>query len=411
MNKHLTNDNNLNHQITVSEAYSLATDHLIAQRYEEAFKLCSTILLTTPNHIEAINLLGVIAQKIGRHDIAAEHFQQAININSKISKLHFNLATSLLPLGQKEEAILSYTKAISLEPSLPEFHYNLANVHKELKRFKEAIASYKKAISINPIYIDAHFHLGSSLIEDEQFDEAVKCFKKLLTIKPDFPEATHLLNALTGNTSETAPREYVKGVFNSYADNFESHLINTLKYKTPSLIKDAVVKHVGDKKNFKSVLDIGCGTGLMGVEVRDIAEKLIGIDLSENMISLAKKKSVYDDLYVDDIIDRMQSLNSNFELILASDVFVYIGDLEPIFRCINKYSTKETIFAFSTEHTDDDGFIIQNTGRYAHSKSYIFTLAEKLGLKIEYFTKTKLRKHKSANNWLIGGIYILTTYR
>ncbi|MBF0357846.1 MAG: tetratricopeptide repeat protein [Magnetococcales bacterium] len=350
----------------------------------------------------------MIAQKIGRHDLAAEQFQQAINVNNSIAKLHFNLGTSLLPLGRKEEAIACYKKAISLDPNLPEFHYNLANIFKEIKRFNDAAAYYKQAISIQPNYIDAYFHLGSTLTENEQFDEAINCFQKLLTIKPGFPAAQHLLNALTGNTSDSAPREYVKGVFNSYADNFENHLVKTLEYKTPSLINEAILNFAGLEKRFKNVLDVGCGTGLMGVEVRDISEKLIGIDLSENMVGLAEKKGVYDELHVDDIIDRMQSLDVSFDLIIASDVFVYIGDLSQVFYCANKCLTNSSLFVFSTEHTENQEFIIQNTGRYAHSKNYIFSVAEKSGFHVEYFTNTKLRKHKTENNWIIGGIYLLT---
>jgi predicted TPR repeat methyltransferase len=408
MNRNLKPDSQYKSEKAINAAYSLATDHLIGQRYGEAYQICSTIIQADPNHIEATNLLGVIAQKIGRHDLAAEQFQQAININSNIAKLHFNLGTALLPLRRKEEAIECYKKAISLEPNLPEFHYNIANILKDLKRFNDAILSYKKAISIKPNYIDAHFHLGSALTESEKFDEAILCFQKLLTIKPDFPEAEHLLNAITGKTSDSAPIEYVKGVFNSYADNFESHLIKTLEYKTPSLIKEAILNFVETGKKFNNVLDLGCGTGLIGVEVRDISERLIGIDLSENMIRLAEKKRVYDELYVDDIIDRMQSINTNFDLIIASDVFVYIGDLSSIFHCVKEHSTQSSLFAFSTEHSDGNEFTIQNTGRYAHSKDYVFSIVEKSGFHVEYFTKTKLRKHKNASNWIIGGVYLLT---
>ncbi|MBF0445168.1 MAG: tetratricopeptide repeat protein, partial [Magnetococcales bacterium] len=233
-------------QMTNSDAYLLATNHFLAERYVEAYQTCSAIILSNPNHIDAINLLGVIAQKIGRHDLAAEQFLKAININGNIAKLYFNLGTSLLPLERKTEAISCYKKAIELQPELPEFHYNLANILKSQKKFDKAIASYKTAISIQPDFLDAHFHLGSTLTECERFDEAIVCFQKSLAIKPDFPEAEHLLNALTNKTSASAPKEYVRGVFNSYADNFESHLIKILEYKTPALIRDTILDFRGE---------------------------------------------------------------------------------------------------------------------------------------------------------------------
>ncbi|MBF0383981.1 MAG: hypothetical protein HQL69_23435 [Magnetococcales bacterium] len=124
------------------------------------------------------------------------------------------------------------------------------------------------------------------------------------------------------------------------------------------------------------------------------------------MVSLAGKKKVYDELYVDDIIDGMNSLNTRINLVVASDVLVYIGDLLPVFNCVKKYSTQGSVFAFSTEHTDRQEFVLQNTGRYAHSKDYLLSVIEEAGFHLKYFTKTRLRKHKDKDNWIIGGIYL-----
>ncbi len=47
-------------------------------------------------------------------------------------------------------------------------------------------------------------------------------YKKAIALKPDYFEAKHLLSALTGETTATAPREYIEGLFNNYASKFDN---------------------------------------------------------------------------------------------------------------------------------------------------------------------------------------------
>ena len=110
-------------------------------------------------------------------------------------------------------------------------------------------------------------------------------------------EVRHMLSALTGNKNETAPREYVENLFDGYSKKFETSLVDTLEYKTPKLIRDILIKPI-DGKILGSVLDLGCGTGLLGPEVRRHCSQLEGIDLSSKMLKFAKQKNVYDKLIV-----------------------------------------------------------------------------------------------------------------
>ena len=177
-----------------------------------------------------------------------------------------------------------------------------------------------------------------------------------------------------------------------------------LKYKTPKLIRDILIKP-NSKDTLGSVLDLGCGTGLLGPEIKNNCSKLEGIDLSNKMLTLAKQKNVYDKLTQTDIVEYLSTMPLDFDYYVALDVFIYVGDLTEIFRLIKSRNKKPGYLVFSTEHTVKDGYHLLRTGRYSHSKSYIESLCKKFDYNICHFSTNHLRKEK--DEFLTGGIYVL----
>jgi tetratricopeptide (TPR) repeat protein len=240
-------------QLTVDEAYTQAIDHFSAERYNEADKLCTAIVQALPNHIDAINLLGVIAQQVNRHDLAVQQFQRAINIDSSRGLLYYNLGISLYQSGQKEmavqtlqaaaekepanreiadylqgiinenrtdaeitdshsvaleylekgischqtvridEAIHWYKKSLELQSENPTTLSNLGFALSTKGNLEEAVANYQKAIAIKPDYADAHNNLGNTLKDQCKLEEAVASYQKAITNKPDFADAHYNL--------------------------------------------------------------------------------------------------------------------------------------------------------------------------------------------------------------------------
>jgi len=247
--------------------------------------------------------------------------------------------------------------------------------------------------------------MGNALKEQGKLEEAEEAYTKVLAIKPDYESAKHLLSALTGTTPKTAPREYVEELFDDYSEKFEDSLVNKLEYKTPKLIRNILIK-LNDNQALGSVLDLGCGTGLLGPEIKKYCSKLEGIDLSNKMLTLAKQKNVYDQLTQTDIVEYLSTMHLDFDYYIASDVFVYIGELTEIFRLIKSRNKKPGHLVFSTEHTEKDGYHLLRTGRYSHSKSYIESLCKKFDYNISHFSTNDLRKEKG--DFLTGGIYVLS---
>jgi len=214
-----------------------------------------------------------------------------------------------------------------------------------------------------------------------------------------------MLYALTGNKNKTAPREYVENLFDGYSKNFEASLVDKLEYKVPKLIKNILIKPNSDKR-LGSVLDLGCGSGLLGPEIRRNCSQLEGIDLSSKMLQLAKQKNVYDKLSHLDILEYLSTMPLSFDYYIVLDVFIYVGELTEIFRLIKSRNSKPGRLVFSTEHTELDGYHLLKSGRYSHSKSYIKNLCQQFDYTISHFSTTDLRKEKE--HFLTGGIYILS---
>ena len=373
-------------------------------RISESLVASQKSVQLNPQDAEAHNNLGVTLKEQGRLDEAEISYRKAITLKPDYAEAHNNLAVLLKELGRLDESEASYRQAITLKPDFAKAHNNLGIILKELEKLDEAEASYRKAITLKPDYAEAHSNLGGLLIKLNKLEEAKICYKKTIKLKPDYEEAKHLLSALTGKITNTAPRVYVEKLFNNHAINFEHSLVNKLEYKAHNLITELIVAK-NPNIQLGSVLDLGCGTGLIGDEIKKYCSNLEGIDLSKSMLKKASDKNIYDKLEHKDILEYLSTEDLDFNYFISCDVLIYIGELSKIFRLIKSRNKSKGKFAFSTEHTDRDGFFLEKSGRYSHSKKYIESLCNEFGYKLSHFETTNLRKEK--DKFIIGGLYLL----
>jgi len=159
-------------------------------------------------------------------------------------------------------------------------------------------------------------------------------------------------------------------------------------------LRDLVTEVKGIKStiNNRRCADLGCGTGLSGLAFRDSVDSLFGIDLSPEMIQKAKEKKCYDELRIGDVeaifCNAKGSIKNVFDLVIACDVFVYIGDLRSVFISVRQNLCEEDgLFAFSTEFMEEDtiggkSYLLQKCARFAHKQSYIEELSKETVLKL-----------------------------
>jgi predicted TPR repeat methyltransferase len=299
-------------------------------------------------------------------------------------------------LGLFDEAIRCGREAVAISPQYVDAHYNLGQAYMHQRKLEEAAASYREVVRLNPAHADAWNNLGNALHDLRKRDEAIACYREALRLRPDFTGTHYRLAALGGAPMpEKPPVEYVVRLFDKYADNFEQQLVQELEYQTPELLNGLVRRHVAATAASLNVLDLGCGTGLCGPLLRDLARTLVGVDISAGMIAKARAKNAYDKLLVGDIAALDRSWNGNVDLVVAADVFPYVGDLKPAFEACRVVLRTGGHFAFSTEALEQgESYLLRATDRYAHSADYVRQVSAAAGFAEIEMERVVLRKDR-----------------
>lgn len=225
-----------------------------------------------------------------------------------------------------------------------------------------------------------------------------------LDIEPKDAQLKHMASALAGSQTAAPPRGYVAALFDGYAGRFETELVDTLAYQTPTTLASIMRANSVDKTLGRGV-DLGCGTGLAGVALKNHSGPIVGVDVSKAMLKQAYDKGIYEALVHQDMVDFLTATELAFDYFVALDVLPYVGDLTPILSLIKSRNTRNATLAFSTEHRESGTYFLEKTGRYSHSKAYIDALCEQFGYRVVHFETCQLRKEEEV--FLTGGLYLL----
>lgn len=231
-------------------------------------------------------------------------------------------------------------------------------------------------------------------------EEAATAWRQCLTLDPNDHFGARLdLARIGAMAAEDATSENFSGtLFDGYADRFDSHLTQALHYNAPELIKATLAQfceNAGRAFRFETVFDLGCGTGLMGVELRPLCGHLAGVDLSPRMVDKARGRGLYDALAVGDIVDAMATAGG-WDLLVAADVLVYMGDLAPVFAAAAGALAPGGRFAATVERLDGDGFALGPERRYAHAEAHVRAAAAAAGLSVRLLEPCSPRRERQA---------------
>ena len=170
------------------------------------------------------------------------------------------------------------------------------------------------------------------------------------------------------------PQAYLRGLFDDYAARFDKHLTGALGYRGPRLIFSALRRACVMTERrflFPRAIDLGCGTGLMGVALKGRVGEMTGVDLSPAMLREAAKTKCYVSLTEGDMTQALDDAREEFDLITAADALVYAGDLAPFCAAAARALTGDGLAAFSVQSRADGDFSLGPELRFSHSQSYL----------------------------------------
>lgn len=249
----------------------------------------------------------------------------------------------------------------------------LARYLSSLGRDTEAIAEFERIHERAPEHEDTLRGLLNSALRLDDTGRAHLYSDRLLALKPDDEGARYWHAVAHGQTPATQPSELVKGIFDNYAERFDMHLVRGLQYRVPERVAQ-ILNEAYPERRF-NLLDLGCGTGLVGLYLGRIEGHMIGVDLSEKMIAQAARHNLYSRFHRVNVLDALRDTSDEvFEVITCTDVLVYVGDLAPVIPNAHRILKAGGHFIFSCETAaeDEPGLILrEGTNRYAHKASAV----------------------------------------
>ncbi len=245
----------------------------------------------------------------------------------------------------------------------------------------DAIAELQRALRLDYTLADARFVLGCAWLEAGEPDKALEAFDHL---EEDEETAPRIAAAHAMKAQQRSDAGYVRHLFDQFAADYDQRMIGQLGYAAPQILRE-LADMVMPGRDSLTILDLGCGTGLTGVAFEHLAYRLDGVDLSSAMIEQARSRNLYDHLVVADIETALAGESVAYDLVLAADTLVYLGNLEPTFAGVHGRMKPDGFFLFTVEAKSGDGFELGPKRRWRHSELYLRDLAETSGFEVAGF--------------------------
>ena len=398
---------------------------LHAGRLAAADELLSGTLNDDPDDHDTLHLAGILRHEQRASAEAAQFIRAAIARwpagDAALIGVWNNLGNVLLESGSLADAADAYRAGLALDPDAAHTWGNLAVLYRRMHRLDDAVAAARQAVRIEPASANGWFTLSRMLIESgavpeglranaeaiaraprdafgrEQVlrslvllgrrAEAAEVYREWLRDDPDDPVARHQLAACEAvEPPARASDAYVETVFDQFAESFDAKLA-MLDYRAPALVVGALAAARPEDTPWTVVADLGCGTGLVGLQLREKHRshigRLVGIDLSVGMLQRAARRGVYDDLFKVELVDFLRHEVGRFDLVVSADTLCYVGDLTEFADAVLAALRPAALLVFTTEAITDAenamDWALTPTGRYAHRPAYLERVLREAG--------------------------------
>lgn len=350
-------------------------------------------LAALPGRPSTLLNLALVRLDLGRAEQALADVQQVLQADPSDADAWATAGRALQALGRPDDELAALDRLLALRPPTAALWHRRGLLLGRLERPAEALAAFDAALALDPAHAEAWTQRGSLLREAGRHDEAAHCFGQALAFGGDAALNRWFLAALTADDAMTAappqaPAPYVKALFDAYAAGFDDHLVGRLGYRA----HEAVAALLPASRRWRAAVDLGCGTGLCGPLLRPHVQALHGVDLSPAMLAQARGRDVYDRLDEAELVGWLQRCEERYGLVAAADVFIYVGDLAPVFEAVARLLEPGGDFVFSVERPLAERPVTLGPQlRYGHGEAYLRQLAAGCGLLVATIEPQRLR--------------------
>ncbi len=326
-------------------------------------------------------------------------FSEAVELAQKVHDLEPNNLVVLAGAidvarlaGHLQMSVRLLRHGLERVPGDVQLTHLLANDLYTMKSYAEALPVWQGLCEAHPDQPEMLLGRARTLIGLHQLTAAQADTSRLLTLDPNNAVFGYFHQLAQGETPKTQPEALTQGIFNDAAASFDQHLVKNLRYQLPKQVAEKLLSDRPDKAF--NVLDLGCGTGLLGVCLGRLDGALVGVDLSEKMIAQAARHNVYDKFHTVNVLDALEATpESLYEVIAALDVFIYAGDVTAAVPNSHRILVPGGTLVASFEEAPEDGpdLVILPSGRYAHKRSHVIGLCEAAGFATVDVENTVLR--------------------
>jgi predicted TPR repeat methyltransferase len=364
-----------------------------AGRLDEAEELHRRALARRPDHAPSLTGLAAALWRKGRDDEAAQAAREAIALAPQLAQPRLMLGNALRRLGRPREAMDAFRAAAEVAPEDPAPRIGLAEAGQDAGELEIALDEGRRALALQPDAEMVHTVHGQTLYALRAAGHAEQAQREAaawLSAHPDSATARHLAPPLMdAPPPRRASEPYVRATFDAFAESFDDRL-GALGYNGPRIIAERLCAARPD--GAETLLDIGCGTGLVGPAVRPLVQHLEGLDLSPAMLARAAERNVYDALHESDAEAFLNGDAARWDVVIAADVLIYFGDLEPLTAAVAAALRADGLFIATSEEADGGSWQLHPSGRYRHSRRYLGEVLAGAGLSVERVDRILLRQ-------------------
>jgi predicted TPR repeat methyltransferase len=292
------------------------------------------------------------------------------------------LSRALLAADQADAALAAAREAAAMAPGVSDAALVLGQALLAAGHLPTAIAEFQRALELDSSDA-ARLALGSAWLEAGEAERAIQILTAIASTSDLTGEAAaKIAKAEAMRRAARSSPGYVRYLFDQFAPDYDRRMLDDLSYRAPRVLRGLADMVMIAEPDRLAILDLGCGTGLSGLAFKDLAARLDGVDLSPKMVEAARTRGIYDALRVGDIEAVLAETGPDYDVMLAADTLVYLGDLAPVFAGVRGRLKQGGFFFFTVEKVAGEGHDLGPKRRYRHSESYLRQEATRAGLEV-----------------------------